>query len=140
MIIKILFHLCENCYCQKSLYGLKQASRQWNVKLTDALVASGFIQSKLDHSLFIRRHNEKIVVILVYVDDMMIAGNDLKLIEQTKKELHAKFKIKDLGTLKYFLGIEFSRSNKGILINQRKYALEMVLLEQSPPGHHWTTT
>ncbi|KAF3669451.1 Senescence-associated protein 13 [Capsicum annuum] len=103
-----------------------KASRQWNVKLIDALVASGFIQSKLDHSLFIRRHNEKIVVILVYVDDMMIAGNDLKLIEQTKKELHAKFKIKDLGTLKYFLGIEFSRSNKGILINQRKYALEMI--------------
>ncbi|XP_055809536.1 uncharacterized protein LOC129879842 [Solanum dulcamara] len=79
--------------------------------------------SGLDHSLFIKRKHGKIVVILVYVDDMLIVGNDLVLIEQTKKELHAKFKIKDLGTLKYFLGIEFSRSEKGILMNQRKYAL-----------------
>lgn len=108
------------------MYGLKQASRQWNVKLTDALVHSGFIQSSLDHSLFTKRHNEHIVVVLVYVDDMLVAGNDLRLIEQTKEELHAKFKIKDLGQLRFFLGIEFSRSSKGILMNQRKYALELI--------------
>lgn len=110
----------------KSMYGLKQASRQWNVKLTDALLDSGFIQSSFDHSLFTKRHNEHIVVVLVYVDDMLVAVNDLKLIEQTMAELYAKFKIKDLRTLRYFLGIEFSRSSKGILMNQRKYALEMI--------------
>uniref|UniRef100_A0A3Q7FG12 Reverse transcriptase Ty1/copia-type domain-containing protein n=1 Tax=Solanum lycopersicum TaxID=4081 RepID=A0A3Q7FG12_SOLLC len=59
-------------------------------------------------------------------DDMLIAGNDLVLIEHTKQELHARFKIKDLGILRYFLGIEFSRSEKGILMNQRKYALELI--------------
>lgn len=111
------------CRLVKSLYGLKQASRQWNVKLTDALLTLGFMQSSLDHSLFIKKQHEKIVVILIYVDDMLIAGNDLGLIKQTKQELHIMFKIKDLGTLKYFLGIEFSRSEKGILMNQRKYAL-----------------
>ena len=57
---------------------------------------------------------------------MLIAGNDLVLIEHTKQELHARFKIKDLGILRYFLGIEFSRSEKGILMNQRKYALELI--------------
>uniref|UniRef100_A0A3Q7GUG7 Reverse transcriptase Ty1/copia-type domain-containing protein n=1 Tax=Solanum lycopersicum TaxID=4081 RepID=A0A3Q7GUG7_SOLLC len=65
-------------------------------------------------------------VILVYVDDMLIAGNDLVLIEHTKQELHARFKIKDLGILRYFLGIEFGTSDKGILMNQRKYALELI--------------
>ena len=97
------------CRLVKSLYGLKQASRQWNVKLTDALVDLGFNQSSLDHSLFIKKHHTQIIVILVYVDDMLIAGNDLVLIEHTKQELHARFKIKDLGILRYFLGIEFNR-------------------------------
>ena len=114
------------CRLVKSLYGLKQASRQWNVKLTDALVDLSFNQSSLDHSLFIKKHHTQIIVILVYVDDMLIAGNDLVLIEHTKQELHARFKIKDLGILRYFLGIEFSRSEKGILMNQRKYALELI--------------
>jgi len=69
------------CRLVKSLYGLKQASRQWNVKLTDALIDFGFNQSSLDHSLFIKRHHAQIVVILVYVDDMLVAGSDLVLIE-----------------------------------------------------------
>uniref|UniRef100_A0A3Q7HC73 Reverse transcriptase Ty1/copia-type domain-containing protein n=1 Tax=Solanum lycopersicum TaxID=4081 RepID=A0A3Q7HC73_SOLLC len=55
------------------------------------------------------RHHTQIVVILVHVDDMLIAGNDLVLIEHTKQELPARFKIKDLEILRYFLGIEFSR-------------------------------
>lgn len=58
------------------------------------------------------------VVILVYVDDLLIIWNDLKLIKETKQVLHNHFKIKDLGELKYFLGIEFLRSSKGIVMNQ----------------------
>ncbi|XP_019227712.1 PREDICTED: uncharacterized protein LOC109208996 [Nicotiana attenuata] len=57
---------------------------------------------------------------------MLITGNNLKIIEETKKNLHAAFKMKDLGELRYFLGIEFSRSRRGILMNQRKYALELI--------------
>ncbi|XP_019248477.1 PREDICTED: uncharacterized protein LOC109227736 [Nicotiana attenuata] len=67
-----------------------------------------------------------VVVILVYVDDMLVTGSNLQLIEATKNSLHQTFKIKDLGELKYFLGMEFSRSRRGILINQRKYALEII--------------
>lgn len=96
------------------------------MKLTDALIASGFVLSSLDHSLFIKRLHGHIVVVLAYVDDMLVAGSDLRLIDQTKEEPHAKFKIKYLGTLRYFLGIEFSRSSKGILMNRRKYALEII--------------
>ena len=87
---------------------------------------SGFIQSSLDHSLFIQRKGSDMVVILVYADDMLVTGNNLTLIEHTKSILHKAFKIKDLGELKFFLGMKFSRSAKGILMNQRKYAMKII--------------
>lgn len=96
------------------------------MKLIETLLQSGFNQNSLDHSLFIRKEGSNVVVILVYVDDMLVTGNNLKMIQDTKELLHKAFKIKDLGELKFFLGMEFSRSSKGILVNQRKYALEII--------------
>lgn len=63
---------------------------------------------------------------MFYVDDMLITGNSLKLIEATKGKLNQTFKMKEHRELKYFLGIEFNRFTKGILMNQRKYALELI--------------
>ena len=60
------------------------------------------------------------------MDDLLITGNDHALIQETKQVLHLHFKIKDLGELRYFLGIEFCRSEQGIVMNQRKYALELI--------------
>ncbi|KAE8725286.1 hypothetical protein F3Y22_tig00009003pilonHSYRG00075 [Hibiscus syriacus] len=118
----------ENMVCrlQKSIYGLKQASRQWNMRLTEALVTAGYVQSKFDYSLFTKRKGTKIVIMLIYVDDLLITGNDAAMIEELKKILHASFRMKDLGELKYFLGFEILRSREGILLNQRKYALELI--------------
>ncbi|XP_009776535.2 uncharacterized mitochondrial protein AtMg00810-like [Nicotiana sylvestris] len=65
-------------------------------------------------------------MVLIYVDDMLITGDSLKLIEETKSHLQQSFKMKDLGELKYFLGIEFARSKQGILMHQRKYTLELI--------------
>ncbi|KAK3014004.1 hypothetical protein RJ639_010189 [Escallonia herrerae] len=64
--------------------------------------------------------------ILIYVDDILLTGNDLQEIERLKKFLLKRFRSKDLGDLKYFLGIEFSRSKKGIFMSQRKYALDIL--------------
>ncbi|XP_075102891.1 uncharacterized protein LOC142177593 [Nicotiana tabacum] len=114
------------CRLIKSLYGLKEASRQWNAKLTEALLRNQFQQSQLDHSLFIKRTSEKVIIVLVYVDDMAIIGDNLKLIVETKTILQQTFKMKDLGDMKYFLGIEFTRSKKGVLMHQRKYVLELI--------------
>ncbi|KAF3614676.1 hypothetical protein FXO38_35522 [Capsicum annuum] len=118
----------ENSICRltKSLYGLKQTPRQWNTKLSEVLLRSQFVQSQYDPSLYIRRTQERITLVLVYVDDMLITGDSLKLIEDAKVMLQQSFKMKDLGELRFFLGIEFARSSKGILMHQRKYTLELL--------------
>uniref|UniRef100_A0A3Q7J5P9 Reverse transcriptase Ty1/copia-type domain-containing protein n=1 Tax=Solanum lycopersicum TaxID=4081 RepID=A0A3Q7J5P9_SOLLC len=78
-------------------------------------------------SLSVNKDSEEgTILMLVYVDDMLITGSSLKLIEDTKKALQQAFKMKDLGELKYFLGIEFTRSAAGILMHQRKYTLELI--------------
>ena len=114
------------CKLHKSLYGLKQAPKQWNLKLTKALIDMRFLQSHYDYSLFTKKVEKELLVILVYVDDLLITGSSLKLIQQVRKDLQYRFKMKDLGELKYFLRIEFSRNADGILMNQRKYALGLV--------------
>lgn len=114
------------CKLQKSLYGLKQASRQWNIKFTDALLKEGYCQSAHDHSLFTRKHGGDLVVLLVYVDDLLITGTSSTMIAEAKSTLHQHFKMKDLGKLRYFLGIEVMQSKDGILLNQRKYALQLI--------------
>nr|XP_016500100.1 PREDICTED: uncharacterized mitochondrial protein AtMg00810-like [Nicotiana tabacum] len=71
-----------------------------------------FIQSHYDYSLFTKRIGADLVVILVYVDDLLVTGSKLLLIQQVRKDLQEKLKMKDLGELKYFLVIEFSRYQK----------------------------
>ncbi|XP_061993524.1 uncharacterized mitochondrial protein AtMg00810-like [Rosa rugosa] len=114
------------CKLHKSLYGLKQASRQWFLKLSRALQAGGFTQSWSDYSMFIRKFQDKITVLLVYVDDVIVAGNNLQDIEATKQFLAARFKLKDMRALHYFLGIEVARPPQGIVLSQGKYAREVL--------------
>jgi hypothetical protein len=114
------------CRLTKSLYGLKQASRQWFSKFSTALVELGFIQSKADYSLFTRLKGPSYIALLVYVDDVAIASNDPKAVSDFIVLLNDKFKLKDLGPLKYFLGLEIARSTEGISVCQRKYALEIL--------------
>ncbi|GJV27384.1 ribonuclease H-like domain-containing protein [Tanacetum coccineum] len=114
------------CKLKKSLYGLKQAPRQWNHKLAKVLFEAGFVQSKNDHSLYIKKEGETCLYLLVYVDDLVLTGNFEVEMNKFKEFLSNKFKIKDLGELKYFLGIEVLRTKSGLCLNQRKYCLEML--------------
>lgn len=91
---------------KKALYGLKQAPRQWLSKLTTALIESGYHQSRSDYSLFTKTHGEDFTAMLVYVDDMLITGNNEQEIIKLKSNLSDHFHMKDLGEIKYFLGIE----------------------------------
>ncbi|XP_072072000.1 uncharacterized protein [Arachis hypogaea] len=99
------------CKLTKSLYGLKQASRQWNIKLSAVLADLGFTPSENDHSLFTKFTGTTFTAILVYVDDLVLAGDHLSEIQAVKIFLDDKFKIKDLGLLKFFIGMEVARSN-----------------------------
>ncbi|GJZ04853.1 putative RNA-directed DNA polymerase [Tanacetum coccineum] len=114
------------CRLRKSLYGLKQASRNWYHKFTTFLRSLNFRQSKADHSLFIYEAGSTMVVVLIYVDDVIITGNNLTKIQETKKQLDYEFSIKDLGPLKYFLGIEVAKTRDGLVLSQRKYTLDIL--------------
>jgi len=114
------------CKLIKSLYGLKQASRKWYEKLTSILLQQHSIQATFDHSLFIKKISSSFIVLLVYVDDIILDGDSFSEFEHIKSILHAFFKIKDLGQLKYFLGLEVAYSKLEISSCQRKYCLDLL--------------
>ncbi|KAL1198540.1 Retrovirus-related Pol polyprotein from transposon TNT 1-94 [Cardamine amara subsp. amara] len=87
------------CRLHKSIYGLKQASRQWNQSFTRVLLNNGFIQSKVDTTLFVKFTETSFIALLVYVDDIASASNNPADLADLKKVLSNAFKIKDLGPL-----------------------------------------
>jgi len=101
----------ENLVCRlhKSLYGLKQASRQWFAKFSTAIQAAGFVQSKADYSLFTRRKGKSFTTLLIYVDDILITGNDVNAISTLKQFLHSRFRIK--GRVNYISYVYFIRND-----------------------------
>ncbi|RVW26564.1 Retrovirus-related Pol polyprotein from transposon RE2 [Vitis vinifera] len=126
------------CRLRKSLYGLKQAPRCWFAKLVTALKGYGFLQSYSNYSLFTYTKGNVQINVLVYVDDLIISRNDSAALKTFKAYLNDCFKMKDLGVLKYFLGIEVARSSAGLFLCQRKYTLDIVsetgLLGAKPCG------
>ena len=102
------------CKLQRSLYGVKHASRQWYARLSSFLISHGYKQCTSDYSLFIKHGCKTISVLLVDVDDIVLLGNDLPEIHRITNLLDNVFKIKDLGDLRYFLGFKVARSSIGI--------------------------
>lgn len=115
----------EVCRLRKSLYGLKQAPREWFQTFRNAVLSAGFQQSPYDPSMFISKSPKGIAVALVYVDDILITGNDLQSISRLRNTLSAAFQMKDLGEAQYFLGLEVHHTPKGLFVNQHKYLCEI---------------
>lgn len=109
------------CKLHKALYGLKQSPRAWFGRFRMAMIKHGFEQSNSDHTLFLKHWNGKVTALIIYVDDMIITGDDVEGISNLEKYLTTEFEMKNLGGLKYFLGIEVARSKQGIFLSQRKY-------------------
>lgn len=131
-------HPTKVCRLRKSLYGLTQASRCWFAKLVSALKEYGFLQSYSHYSLFTYTKGSVQLNVLVYVDNLIISENDSATLKAFKAYLNDCFHMKDLGALKYFLGIEVARSKSGLFLCQRKYTLDIIseagLLGSKPVG------
>jgi hypothetical protein len=113
------------CRLKKALYGLKQVPRAWYGRIDSFLTSLGFTKSKADSSLYFKIMNNEPVILLLYVDDLFLTGEE-KLITECKKRLASEFEMKDLGLMHYFLGLEVWQSPERIFLNQGKYTVEIL--------------
>jgi hypothetical protein len=109
------------CRLRRALYGLKQAPRAWFERFVSVINAAGFKPSDHDLALFIHLSARGRTLLLLYVDDMLIIGDDAEHISHVKRQLGSQFQMSDLGPLSYFLGIEVMHSVKGFYLSQSKY-------------------
>lgn len=114
------------CKLKKALYGLRQAPRAWFALFSKFLVTLGFANSMADTSLFVYHKDTVLVYVLIYVDDIIVTGNNSIFISELLVALKGQFAIKDLGELHYFLGIEVLRNNNSLYLYQTTYALELL--------------
>lgn len=114
------------CKLNKALYGLKQSPRDWFGRFSNFMKTVGYKQSDVDHMLFVKIRGEKTTTLVVYVDDMVVTSNDPDEIKRLQMFLPTKFELKDLGQLRYFLGIEVARSQRAITMCQQKYVLDLL--------------
>ena len=115
-------HEHKVCKLVKSLYGLKQAPRAWYEKLTEHLLKLNFNHFDLDDAtLFVKKVGKTVVYLVVYVDDLLMTGNNESYIASIKKELGNFFEMTDLGYVHYYLGIEVTQHPKSIFLSQKKY-------------------
>ena len=97
---------CMGCHLKKSIYGLKQASRQWYLKFDGTIRKFGFKENVEDICVYTKFKNGKYIFLVLYVDDILLASSDVSLLLETKKFLSSKFDMKDLGEASFVLGIE----------------------------------
>jgi hypothetical protein len=115
------------CKLKKSLYGLKQSPRAWFDRFANVLKGQGYQQGQSDHTMFFKIFEDGTkTILIVYVDDIILTGDNTVEIERLKGGLAAEFEVKDLGQIRYFLGMEVARSKKGISVSQRKYVLDLL--------------
>jgi hypothetical protein len=113
------------CKLKKALYGLKQDPRAWYGRIDSFPTSLGFTKSKFDHNLYFKVMNDESIIFLLYVDELFLTGEET-LITECKKKLAAKFEMKYLVLMHYFLGLEVCQSLERIFLNQGKYAVEIL--------------
>jgi hypothetical protein len=114
------------CRLDKALYGLKQAPRAWFAQLSSKLMSLGFVPSKGDTSLFFYTNRGLTMMILVYVDDIIVVSSSAEAMTLLLQDLKKEFALKDLGDMHYFLGIEVTKTQDGILLSQGKHTTEIL--------------
>eukprot|EP00253_Pinus_taeda_P025967 PITA_25967 len=112
------------CRLKKSLYGLKRAPRQWYLKLDRFMSEHGYTRCHSDHCVYLKRKNDgSYIILLLYVDDMLVAGSNMQEINVLKRKLANSFAMKDLGAAKQILGMRITRDrkNRKLTLSQSEY-------------------
>lgn len=109
------------CKLNKSLYGLKQAPLCWNNKINHVLLHLGFHRSSVEFGIYSKRVGTHVVLVALYVDDLLILSNQTHLIQTVKSQLSANFKMKDLGLVSTFLGMQISQSSTQVSVHLHHY-------------------
>ncbi|CAJ2677657.1 unnamed protein product [Trifolium pratense] len=111
----------------KALYGLRQAPRAWNIRIDEFLNKIGYSKCTVEHGIYVKGSTQsKLCIVCLYVDDLLITGSDKREIERLTSQLSSEFEMTNLGGLKYFLGLEFTKTKEGMLIHQRKYISDIL--------------
>nr|GFB21646.1 hypothetical protein [Tanacetum cinerariifolium] len=111
---------------KKALYGLKQALRAWYDELSTFFLLNQFFKGTIDPMLFIRRFEDDILVVQVYVDDLIFGSTDPKCSQQFSNLMKSRFEMSMRGEMTFFLGLQVNQSPCGTFINQSKYVLEIL--------------
>jgi hypothetical protein len=116
------------CKLSKSLYGLKQAARQWNKKLHTTLLDMGFRRLDSDSSIYIYIKDGVRIIIPIFIDDITLASSSQSALDRVVAELASHFKLRDLGPTSFLLGIEIirDRAARSIALSQQQYIIDML--------------
>ena len=124
------------CLLKKAIYGLKQASRQWNIKIHDTLTKQGFVRTYSDAGVYVYRRKDEDnpsldLIIVLYVDDLLLMGSDRREIDKVKKALGKQYKMKDLGPVQRFLGLRVTRDrvSRTLDLDQEEYIEASIVCE-----------
>lgn len=122
------------CKLKKSLYGLNQSLKAWFKRFTKTILTNDYSQCQAHHTLFVKSNQEGMIAIFIeYVHDIILTENYSTELKTIKEILASEFEIKDLGSLRYFMGMKVARYKKSIVISQRKYVIDL-LKERSMLG------
>ena len=127
------------CKLLKALYGLKQAGRKWHEVFVTFLKSHGYKQSKKDPCVLVKIAVEGTVIIILYVDDIIPLTSNLRLRQETKRLIQSRFKTRDLGPLKQFVGIEITRTKETLSFAQPDYSekiLERFRMQNAKPNKY----
>lgn len=112
---------------KKALYGLKQAPRALNVKIDNTLQELGFTKGSTEFGVYVKGAKKNhLMIICLYVDDMLVTGEEVTDLNKFKQEMMNEFEMSDLGEVSYFLGMELQSNKTGVLLHQRKYASDIL--------------
>lgn len=110
----------------KALYGLRQAPRAWYAKLNACLEKLGFKRCPSEHAVYTKKNGGENLIVAVYVDDLLVTGSSVAIIEDFKNQMNQAFEMTDMGLLSYYLGIEVKQSKGHIRLKQTGYARKII--------------